>query len=147
MVRAETLRARGGELPDWARPQIDGLAVAGRQACGELRDQAVARGITGSAGTVTSAAAVMVAVFAISSTLTTLDSKQFGVGLAAAILLDAAVIRAVVLPSATILLGQGNWWTPRVLARAEMSTARPDHEPTLVRPAPHDPRHRVASRP
>ncbi|MFJ9381962.1 sensor histidine kinase [Streptomyces sp. NPDC101455] len=38
VVRAETLRARGGELPDWARPQIDGLAVAGRQAGGELRD-------------------------------------------------------------------------------------------------------------
>lgn len=38
VVRAETLRARGGELPDWARPHIDGLAVAGRQAGGELRD-------------------------------------------------------------------------------------------------------------
>ncbi|MET8413772.1 histidine kinase [Streptomyces sp. NPDC005195] len=38
VVRAETLRARGGELPDWARRQIDGLAVAGRQAGSELRD-------------------------------------------------------------------------------------------------------------
>ncbi|MER6526162.1 MMPL family transporter [Streptomyces sp. NPDC001508] len=95
--------------------------------------QAVARGITGSAGTVTSAAVVMVAVFAIFATLSTLDMKQLGVGLAAAILLDATVIRAVVLPSAMILLGRANWWTPRLLTRPETTPAAGrDHKPTLV---------------
>ncbi|MFF4897911.1 MMPL family transporter [Streptomyces sp. NPDC001068] len=93
--------------------------------------QAVARGITRSAGTVTSAAVVMVAVFAIFATLSTLDMKQLGVGLAAAILLDATVIRAVVLPAAMILLGRANWWTPRLLSRSGTPTAAvsPDHEP------------------
>ena len=60
----------------------------------------MAEGITGSAGVVTSAAAVMVGVFAVFATLSTLDMKQLGVGLAAAILIDATIIRAVVLPSA-----------------------------------------------
>jgi len=79
-----------------------------------IRD-AVARGITTSAGTVTSAAAVMVAVFAIFATLSTLDMKQMGVGLAVAILVDATVIRALVLPAAMSLLGNANWWAPRFL--------------------------------
>ncbi|MET8413267.1 MMPL family transporter, partial [Streptomyces sp. NPDC005195] len=93
--------------------------------------QAVARGITGSAGTVTSAAVVMVAVFAVFATLSTLDMKQLGVGLAAAILLDATIIRAVVLPSAMILLGRANWWAPRALIRRpETTTAPADHHPT-----------------
>ncbi len=61
--------------------------------------QAVAEGITGSAGVVTSAAAVMIGVFAVFATLSTLDMKQLGVGLAVAILIDATIIRAVVLPS------------------------------------------------
>ena len=77
---------------------------------------AVERGITTSAGVVTSAALVMVGVFSIFATLTTLDMKQLGVGLAAAILIDATIIRAVVLPSAMTLLGRWNWWTPRLLA-------------------------------
>jgi RND superfamily putative drug exporter len=77
--------------------------------------EAVAEGITGSAGVVTSAAIVMVAVFSIFATLSTIDMKQLGVGLAAAILLDATIIRAVVLPSLMTLLGRANWWTPRFL--------------------------------
>ncbi|WP_433210047.1 MMPL family transporter [Dactylosporangium sp. CS-047395] len=75
--------------------------------------EAVAKGISGSAGVVTSAAVVMVAVFAIFATLSTIDMKQLGVGLAAAILLDATIIRAVVLPSLMTLLGDANWWAPR----------------------------------
>ncbi|MGW6014376.1 MMPL family transporter [Streptomyces sp. NPDC055210] len=90
--------------------------------------EAVARGITGSAGTVTSAAVVMVAVFAIFATLSTLDMKQLGVGLAAAILLDATLIRAVVLPAAMILLGRANWWTPALFRRAA-TTPPPTPEP------------------
>ncbi len=77
--------------------------------------EAVAEGITGSAGVVSSAAIVMVAVFSIFATLSTIDMKQLGVGLAAAILLDATIIRAVVLPSLMTLLGDANWWAPRFL--------------------------------
>jgi RND superfamily putative drug exporter len=77
----------------------------------------VAEGITGSAGVVTSAAAVMIGVFAVFATLSTLDMKQLGVGLAVAILIDATIIRAVVLPSVMILLGEANWWAPKWLRR------------------------------
>ena len=78
----------------------------------ELRDDgvptrdAVARGIRGTASTVTSAAAVMVAVFAIFASLSTIDIKQLGVGLAVAVLLDATLIRGVLLPAAMTLLGE-----------------------------------------
>ncbi|MFN8121350.1 MAG: MMPL family transporter [Thermoleophilia bacterium] len=78
---------------------------------------AVARGVTSSAGVVTSAAVVMVGVFAIFGTLSLLEFKQLGVGLAAAILIDATVVRAVLLPSAMAVLGRRNWWMPARLAR------------------------------
>jgi RND superfamily putative drug exporter len=77
--------------------------------------EAVKRGITRTAGVVTSAAAVMIGVFAIFGSLSTLDMKQLGVGLATAILIDATIIRAVVLPSAMALLGRWNWWAPRFM--------------------------------
>jgi RND superfamily putative drug exporter len=80
---------------------------------------AVAHGITTSAGTVTSAALVMVAVFSIFATLSTIDMKQLGIGLAAAILLDATIIRAVVLPSLMTMLGRANWWAPRFMQRTD----------------------------
>ena len=64
---------------------------------------------------VTSAAIVMVAVFAIFLTLRTLDIKQMGFGLAAAILIDSTVIRAVLLPAVMKLLGEWNWYLPRWL--------------------------------
>jgi putative drug exporter of the RND superfamily len=79
--------------------------------------EAIAHGITSSAGVVTSAALVMVAVFSIFATLTPLDFKQMGVGLAAAILIDATIVRAVLLPAAMSLLGERNWWLPRPLRR------------------------------
>ena len=78
---------------------------------------AVARGVTASAGVVTSAAAVMVGVFSIFGTLSLLEFKQLGVGLAAAVLIDATVVRAVLLPSAMVLLGRRNWWLPDWLDR------------------------------
>jgi RND superfamily putative drug exporter len=81
---------------------------------------AVAQGITRSAGTVTSAAVVMVAVFSIFATLSALDFKQLGVGLAAAILIDATVVRAVLLPSAMVLLGDRNWYLPGWMQRLPM---------------------------
>ena len=79
--------------------------------------EAIAHGITSSAGVVTSAALVMVAVFSIFATLSPLEFKQMGVGLAAAILIDATIVRAVLLPSAMSLLGERNWWLPRPLHR------------------------------
>src|SRR6266540_2931957 len=78
-------------------------------------EQAVERGIRTTASTVTSAAAVMIAVFAIFASLRTLDIKQMGVGLAVAVLLDATVIRGVLLPAAMKLLGEWNWYLPRWL--------------------------------
>ena len=92
---------------------------------------AVADGITRSAGVVTSAAIVMVGVFAIFATLSTIDIKQLGVGLAGAILIDATIVRAVVLPSVMTLLGNANWWAPRFLR------ARPRRDPEpLASPTP-----------
>lgn len=78
---------------------------------------AVGAGITRSAGVVTSAAVVMVAVFAIFGTLSIVEFKQLGVGLAAAILIDAVVIRIFVLPALMALLGAANWWPGRVPGR------------------------------
>ncbi|HET6173616.1 MAG TPA: MMPL family transporter [Gaiellales bacterium] len=78
-------------------------------------DAAVEQGIRGSAGVVTAAAAVMVAVFSIFATLSLIDLQEFGVGLAVAIAIDATLIRGVVLPSAMKLLGKWNWYMPRSL--------------------------------
>ena len=89
-------------------------------------DEAVARGIRTTASTVTSAAAVMVAVFAIFASLRTLDIKQMGVGLAVAVLLDATVIRGVLLPAAMKLLGDWNWYLPRWLEWLPRLNVEPD---------------------
>jgi RND superfamily putative drug exporter len=78
-------------------------------------EEAVATGIKRTAGTVTSAAVVMVAVFAIFVTLRSLDIKQMGFGLAAAILIDATIVRGVLLPAVMKLLGDWNWYLPRWL--------------------------------
>ena len=76
---------------------------------------AVRRGVARSAGVVTSAAAVMVAVFAIFGTLSSLEMKQLGVGLAVAVLLDATVVRGVLLPATLSLLGRRAHTGPRWL--------------------------------
>jgi len=78
---------------------------------------AVRHGITATAGVVTSAALVMVGVFSLFGSLSSLDVKQAGVGLAVAVLLDATVVRAVLLPSSMELLGEWNWYLPRFLER------------------------------
>lgn len=77
--------------------------------------QAVVAGIARSAGVVTSAAVVMVAVFSIFGTLSMLQFKQLGVGLAVAVLIDATVVRGVLLPAVMALLGDRTWWLPRWL--------------------------------
>ena len=74
---------------------------------------AVERGISDIAGVVTSAAAVMVSVFAIFASLSMLEMKMMGVGLSAAILLDATLIRLVILPAVLVLLGERVWWPSR----------------------------------
>jgi putative drug exporter of the RND superfamily len=92
--------------------------------------EAVRQGITRSAGVVTSAAVVMVSVFAIFASLDMIEFKELGVGLAAAILIDALVVRAVVLPSLMTLLGPANWWPSRLSRR---TPAYVHDEPNLVR--------------
>jgi RND superfamily putative drug exporter len=78
-------------------------------------DAAVARGISITSGTVTSAAAIMVAVFGVFVTLQLYVIKQLGLGLAVAVFLDATVIRTVLLPASMRLLGDWNWWLPGFL--------------------------------
>jgi RND superfamily putative drug exporter len=90
--------------------------------------RAVAEGITSTAGVITSAALVMVAVFAIFATLSEIDFKQLGVALASAVLIDATIVRIVLLPSVMMLLGRWNWYLPRWLGFLD----RP--QPTPVAP-------------
>ena len=78
--------------------------------------EAVVGGIASSAGVVTSAAVIMVAVFAILATLSIIALKMLGVGLAAAVLIDATVVRGILVPSALALLGERSWQVPRWLA-------------------------------
>src|SRR5207237_7138351 len=96
---------------------------------GTATDEAVSRAIRRTAGTVTAAAVVMVAVFSIFATLSQLDLKQAGFGLAVAILIDATLIRGVLLPAAMTLLGERNWylpsrleWLPQIHMPAEQGT-------------------------
>ena len=85
---------------------------------------AVERGIADTAGVVTSAAAVMVSVFSIFATLSMLEMKMMGVGLAAAILLDATLVRLVLLPAALVLLGERAWWPRRPQPPAGQRSSR-----------------------
>ncbi len=80
-------------------------------------NDAVEHGIASTAGVVTSAAVIMVAVFSIFGTLSQVSMKQVGFGLAAAVLLDATIVRAVLLPATMALLGERNWYLPRWLQR------------------------------
>ncbi|MFF2330349.1 MULTISPECIES: MMPL family transporter [unclassified Streptomyces] len=78
---------------------------------------AIDEGIRRTAGAVTGAAVIMVAVFSVFGTLSMQDMQQMGVGLAVAVLLDATIVRMVLLPSVMALLGERNWRTPRALTR------------------------------
>jgi uncharacterized membrane protein YdfJ with MMPL/SSD domain len=82
---------------------------------GMTNEAAVSHGIKSTAGVVTSAAIVMVGVFAIFGALQSMIFKQFGVGLASAILIDATIVRAVLLPASMKLLGDWNWYLPKWL--------------------------------
>jgi uncharacterized membrane protein YdfJ with MMPL/SSD domain len=105
--------------------------------------EAVRHGISTTAGTVTSAAVVMVVVFSVFVTLSFIDFKEMGVGLAAAVLIDATIIRGVLLPASMRVLGDWNWylpswleWIPHV-ASEEVAAPPMEPEPTEERePAP-----------
>jgi RND superfamily putative drug exporter len=111
-------------------------------------DEAVRQGIATTAGTVTSAAAVMVGVFLVFVTLSFIDFKELGLGLAVAILIDATIIRGVLLPAAMKLLGDWNWylpswleWLPRIgdegaAAPPRVDPPPPPEVPEEPRPAP-----------
>ena len=92
--------------------------------------QAVEHGIRATASVVTSAAIVMVGVFAIFATLGWIDFKMMGVGLAVAVFLDATIVRAVLLPATMALLGDWNWYLPRWLEWLP----RIGHEPPAPEP-------------
>ena len=92
-------------------------------------DEAVAHGIKITAGVVTSAAVVMISVFAIFATLSLLIFKQLGVGLAMAVLIDATIIRGVLLPATMKLLGDWNWYLPSWLEWLPHVTHEPEIEP------------------
>jgi len=101
---------------------------------------AVSHGIKTTAGTITAAAIIMVAVFGEFALQSGLDTKQMGVGLAFAIFVDATIIRGVLLPATMKLLGDWNWYLPRWLQWIpeldhEGGTSKPSHAPRL-NPAP-----------
>jgi uncharacterized membrane protein YdfJ with MMPL/SSD domain len=91
-------------------------------------EKAVADGIKSTAGVITSAAAVMVVTFAAFAIGDDQDMKQLGVGLAVAILIDATIVRAVLLPAAMKLLGSRNWYLPKGL----QWLPKFEHEPTVA---------------
>ncbi|MEW2388288.1 MMPL family transporter [Streptomyces venezuelae] len=97
---------------------------------------AIREGITRTAGAVTGAAVIMVAVFAVFGTLSMQDMQQMGVGLGVAVLLDATVVRMILLPSLMTLLGERNWHTPRYL-RWLPKISHEEAEPT-ARPYAHN---------
>jgi uncharacterized membrane protein YdfJ with MMPL/SSD domain len=82
---------------------------------GRSTEEAVAEGIKSTAGVITGAAAVMVVTFAAFATGSDQSLKQLGVGLSVAILIDATIVRAVLLPATMKLLGERNWWLPKRL--------------------------------
>jgi RND superfamily putative drug exporter len=92
---------------------------------GMSNDEAIAHGLRSTAGVVTSAALVMVAVFGSFALASDQMAKQIGVGLAAAILIDATIIRGVLLPATMKLLGERNWYLPARLGWLP----RLEHEP------------------
>jgi RND superfamily putative drug exporter len=122
-----------------------------RRARGMSTPDAVTTGIAASAGVVTSAAVIMVAVFSIFATLSFVDVKTLGVGLAFAVLVDATVVRGILLPAAMTLLGERSWYLPRWLGwlpgrrldgsddgcpRLGTATTSPPRQRAMLRPTP-----------
>ncbi|PAZ12922.1 hypothetical protein CLM62_27225 [Streptomyces sp. SA15] len=104
---------------------------------GRSTNEAIKHGVVTTAGVVTSAAVIMVAVFAIFGTLSMQSMKQMGVGLAAAVLIDATIIRGVLLPAVMALLGERNWYLPKWLHRLPDLTHDESPE-AMARPVARD---------
>jgi RND superfamily putative drug exporter len=102
---------------------------------GLSNEQAVTHGIRTSAGVVTSAAVVMVGTFSVFALLPVIDMKEMGVGLAVAVLIDATIIRAVLLPATMTLLGERNWYLPRWLGWLPRLEHEPAERPADAAPA------------
>jgi putative drug exporter of the RND superfamily len=100
--------------------------VRERRLAGASTQDALVGGIASSAGVVTSAAVIMVAVFSILATLPIVDTRTLGVGLAAAVLIDATVVRGILLPAAMAVLGERSWYLPRWLRRLGAPAALPE---------------------
>ena len=103
---------------------------------GMSSEDAVTHGIKSTAAVVTSAAIVMVAVFSVFGTLSIIMLKQFGVGLAIAVLIDATIVRAVLLPATMKLLGECNWYLPRALGTSRPAPSESPHAAPAPAPAP-----------
>jgi len=92
---------------------------------------AVEHGITTTAGVVSSAALVMVGAFAVFALMPILDMKEMGIGLAAAVLIDATIVCAVLLPATMKLLGDWNWYLPKHLGwlpKPDRQQLRPEQQ-------------------
>jgi RND superfamily putative drug exporter len=96
---------------------------------------AVARGLSRTARVITAAAAIMVAVFLSIVIAPNVSTKQIGLGLAVAILIDATVVRLVLVPAVMELLGRANWWLPGWLDRLLPQTSLSEDEPQTLAPA------------
>jgi uncharacterized membrane protein YdfJ with MMPL/SSD domain len=103
---------------------------------GMSTEDSISHGIKSTAGVVTSAAIVMVGVFSIFAVLQAMIFKQFGVGLAAAILIDATIVRAVLLPASMKLLGDWNWYLPKWLEWLPRFEHGDEAEPVEAPPVP-----------
>jgi RND superfamily putative drug exporter len=97
--------------------------------------EAVARGISVTSGTVTSAAAIMVVVFAVFATLRLVIIRELGLGLAVAVLVDATIIRSILLPASMRLLGEWNWYLPGFLGWLPHVTLEADEDDVETAPA------------
>lgn len=111
-----------------------------RRLAGEDPKPAVASGIATSAGVAASAAVIMVAVFSIFVTLSAIEYKMLGVGMPLAIIIDATVVRGVLLPAVTSLLGENTWALPRWMQwlpgrRTEAAASEPFPTPGHTEPS------------
>jgi len=106
---------------------------------GRSTERAVSDGIKSSAGTVTAAAVVMVMVFLTFATLSQVSMKEAGIGLATAVLIDATVVRTVLLPASMKLLGKWNWYLPTWLNWIPKIGHEPSGEPVEAQVPPRRP--------
>jgi RND superfamily putative drug exporter len=106
---------------------------------GKSTDRAVSEGIKSTAGTVTAAATVMVMVFLVFATLSQVSMKETGIGLATAVIIDATLVRIVLLPASMKLLGNWNWYLPGWLGWIPQFGCRSNLEPVGLETVPRRP--------